>query len=303
MGLAFAPQSAVAAEPGDYLLGSAIPPSPSRDTSTYEIASPDVANGPINVTFVIEAGNEIWDEDGEFRAVHNVTLSNDVGIYTVTDLLVVVDSDPSYDLTFYGKSSTGLIPITSTTDYVAAVEHDGTTWEEGQLGYDGWVFRVNDKFLVFTDGEGYIGASILQTNISDGDVVHMFYDFPADLGKESGSFSASYARGIYEDSGARSLTVQLQGHTTFISPLPPQIMYVDNYNNLQGGVTAYLYDPTGTLIGTETSNVNGLVTFSGSFRPGTYILTTDSVYHRGYSAIPDDTYFALTGAYSKILIQ
>jgi hypothetical protein len=33
-----------------------------------------------------------------------------------------------------------------------------------------------------------------------------------------------------------------------------------------------------------------------------YAVQTVSTYHPAYSYIPDDTYFALTGAYSKVLI-
>jgi hypothetical protein len=298
MGLALAPQSIAAT--AEYLEGSAIPPAPARDTSTYLIASPDAA-ASINVTFVIEAGNEYNDIQGtsKFWVSYDVTLETKTGLYTINDLLLAVQSDSSYDLTFYDVNGD---PITSTTDYVAAVEHDGTTWERGQLVYDGWAFRVNDKFPVFNDGTGWVGADILQTNIKDGDIVHMFYDFPADFSPASGSFAANYVRGVSLDYGAGSLTIQLQGHTTYIYPEDPFTFYVDNYKNVQAGVQAYLYDSTGMrLIDSAVSDVNGRVTFSGLSSGTMYIVMTDSVYYPGYSIIPDDTYFALTGAYFKVV--
>jgi hypothetical protein len=300
MGLAFAPQS-MAATPGEYLEGSAIPPAPARDTSTYVIASPDYAKS-INVTFVIEAGNEFNEEEGMFRAVHDVELSTASGYYTVTDLLVAVNGDSSYNLSFFGVSEDQFIPITDTTDFVGSVQYMEIKWEYDQLGYDGWAFRVNDKYPVFYDGTGYIGANILQTNIKDGDVVHMFYDFPADFGNASGSFAANYVRGVSLDFGGGSLTVQLQGHTTYIYPLSPYTLYVDNYKNVQAGVSADIYDfSTRALIGSTVSDVNGRVTFSGLSSGTMYIVMTDSVYYPGYSIIPDDTYFALTGAYFKVV--
>jgi hypothetical protein len=302
MGLAFAPVSASAAI--SYLEGSAVPPSTSRDGSTYEIRSPDQAQS-IEVTLIVEAGNEYNDLVGtsRFWVSHDITLSQPSGYYTVTDLLVDVHNDPTYDLYFYKANG---VSIDVTTDYVNSVKHAGTTWEEGQLTYDGWEFRVNDKFPVYNDGAGWLGASILDTNIKDGDVIHLFYDFPADYNSQSGSFAANYVRGILLESSASSLTVQLQGHTTFIYPVPPYTFYVDNYKNVQAGVTAYLYDASGNRqIASAVSDVNGRVTFSGSFGSGTYVVITKSEYQPGYDPadISDNTYITLTGAYSKIVIQ
>jgi hypothetical protein len=301
MGLAFAPSASMAAI--NYLEGSAIPPSNSRDTSTYPITSPDKAES-INVTFVIEAGNEYEEEAGQFWVSHDIKLSQASQYYTITDLLVAVNSDPAYDLSFYDVNDN---PITASTNYVKTVRHGGISWESRiNFGFDGWDIRVNDKFPVYTDGTGYIGATILETNIEDGDIIHMFYDFPADYSPASGSFATNYIRGIRLASDASSLSVQLQGHTIFIYPTytnPP--MYVDNYKNVQAGVTAHLYDPTGKIQTlTAVSDLNGRVTFSGSFASGTYILTTDRVLQPGYApaSISNDTYITLTGGYSKVLI-
>jgi hypothetical protein len=300
-GMAFAPSSAFAAPSGEYLQGSAIPPSNSRDGSTYEITSPDQAES-INVTFIIEAGDEMFDETGKFWVRHDVLLSQASEYYTITDLLVAVNNNPAYDLTF--RDDNGNV-ITSSTIHVNSVEHDGTTWEGGQLAYDGWAVRVDDRVSVYDDGTGWIAANILQTNIKSGDIVHMFYDFPADYSPESGSFAANYVRGVPVEADSTSLTVQLQGHTTFIYPTytdPPY--YVDNYKNVQAGVNAYLYDSTGTtLLGSAESDVNGRVTFRGTFVPrDVYIVKTDSVYFPAYddTLIGDDVFFALTGAYSKV---
>jgi hypothetical protein len=288
---------------GEYLEGSAIPPSKSRDSSVKEITSADLSPD-ITVTLVIEAGNEYNLDKGRFWVSFDVPLARASQVYTVTDLLY--EANGTHGFTFYGPN---MAQFTQTTNYVQGVEYnDGTddiTWEAGQMGYDGWVFRLNDKFPVFTDGTGWTGASILQTNIGDGDIVHLFYDFYADIDSDSGIFAANYVSGVYvePEENETNPTVQLHGHTTFIFPSsanPP--MYVDNYKDIQGGITAYLYDSTGTtLYDTKTSDLNGRVTFDGRFS-GDYIVKTDPVYRPAYSAveIANNTYIALTGAYFKV---
>jgi hypothetical protein len=286
---------------GDFLEGSAIPPSISRDNSVY-VTSGTTSTGPIKVTLIVEAGNEYTARAGKFWVSHDVTVQSPAsGDFTVTDLLVAANGVTSPDLLFYKDNNE--TPITSQDIYVAAVKHDTVTWTAGQLGFDGWEFRLNDKFPVFANGTGWTGDSILQTNIKDGDIVHFFYDMPADFNRTSGILASDYVRGIYVSSTAASLTVQLQGHTAYIHPTLYN-MYVDNYKNVQAGVTAYLYDAAGvTLIDTQESDVNGRVTFSGTFASGDYIVKTDPVYQPAFRTIvPVNTYIALTGAYCKVSI-
>jgi hypothetical protein len=289
---------------GIYLEGSAIPPSISRDNSVKEITagstSPD-----INVTLIVEAGNEYTASAGKFWVSQDVTVPSPAsGDYTVTDLLVAANNIPNPDVLFLDESEN---PITLTTDYVAAVSHDSIVWMEGEAGvFDGWEFRINDKFPVYANGTGWTGDSILETKIVNGDIVHFFYDLPADFSRTSGIFSSDYVRGIRlssTSSTASSLTVQLQGHTAYIHPTTIG-MYVDNYKNVQAGVTAHLYDATGTtLIDTQVSDVHGQVVFSGAFTSGDYIVITEPVYQPTFrSSIHPEILIALTGAYSMISI-
>jgi hypothetical protein len=306
-GMAFAtptPSTATLSEPtaSNYLLGSAIPPSNARDCSTYVVTT--TKEDPVTVSFIIEAGEEVFEEYDAFRVeIPSITLTDTTtGYYTVTDLLVALNKQIStYNLEFFNASGQDIAP---SDNYLDAVAYNREKWEAGQLGFDGWAFRVNDKFPVTTDGTGYVGASILETTINSGDIVHFFYDLPADYSPASGNLAANYVRGIRFASTAASLTVQLQGHTTYIYPTSPYDFYVDNYVNLQGGVTARLYDSSGTQVGTQqTSDVNGRVTFSGTFTSGqTYYVKTDSVLHSGGNpSTADGVYFVLTGAYSKIV--
>jgi hypothetical protein len=306
MGLvAFAPSSASAAV--SYLDGTAIPPDPSDpDCSTV------LVDNTIEVTFIIEAGDAL-DPDGyvdvpntRFRKELSVAVSADFGkAITVTTLLDKVDG--TNGLTFYGKSGNNLVPFDDSTDYLAAVEVSGAspypaTWEAGVLGYDGWVFRVNDKYLVKVtdDGQGYEGLSILQTALADGDTVHFFYDFPSTLFGDD--YTANYVRGVFEDLTGNTLTVQLQGHTTNIHGNPP-IMDVNDYADLAvSGISASLYQADGVtpVGGTATSGATGEVTFAG-VASGTYVLKTVPTYHV-YGGDLDDAFFNLTGAYSEIIV-
>lgn len=288
-------------------------PKTNPDGATYVVDLPETAMRSVGVTLVIEAGNELWEEEGAFRVeIPYVQVQTIGGYATIRELLYTVDSDPdyaSYGLTFYGKSGSSLVPFTSTTNYLAAVEYDGVIWEAGQLAYDGWVFRVNDMFpLESLPGYGdpyYQGLTIEKPYIQDGDVVHFFYDFPAQFDPLSPDFAATNVRAVCADWDSSSMTVQLQGHKTFIEehPAPDYAwMYVYDYEDLGGGITAKLYDDTGeNCLTTATSNSSGVVTFTYAIAPDTkYVVKTVSTYQLGYSIISDGTYFDLTGAYSII---
>lgn len=317
MVLSFLPVSALAApldNDGQYLEGNAIPPNPSNPLSaTYEVAQPEEAE-EITVTLVVEAGDVVeWYEvnpGSSFRYEHTFTLGDGstLDTYTVTDLLYAANL--AGPLSFYDILGTSLTPITSSTDYIAAIEYGGDTWEYGQWGLDGWVFRVNDQFPVKeTDDElGYEGTSILQTYLKDGDVVHFFYDFPGIFTGSIGDVSANYVRGVYVNDTGSSLTVQLQGHKTFISQ-STWIMSISNYIDLEDGIEAYLYEEDGTTpVGTaKISSSTGQVTFTGTFMPGeTYVLKTEAVLHEitdpSWEDYASNAYFELTGAYSLIEI-
>lgn len=288
-----------APDPGEYLAGDAIPPDPDNpQCSTYTVMTPATETS-INVTFVIEAGNVIFEDEGAFRVETPVTLSNTSGLYTIYDLL----NSPAlsaFDFTLEQNSVT-------LHWYLTAVTYSGSTWERGQLGFDGWAFRVNDLFPVkLLDGyidTYYEGTAIDQTYLSEGDTIHLFYDFPSDYSPTSGNFAANYVRGIFRSLTSDGLTVRLQSHMTYIDPITYQ-MSVWNYNvGVGAGISADLYDKYGSFIASGVTNLDGQVTFSGTFTSGeTYIVKSGSTYHSGFGPIDDGVYFDLTGAYSKILI-
>jgi hypothetical protein len=303
--------------PGAALSGSAIPPppdNPDNDNCSTIFVPPTPAPDPlpilddINVTLVIEAGDmaesgEDVAEGTNFREIVSVTLHSGEpkAYFSVLDLLETAEGkkDLSFDIV---PSALG--------PYLDGVTHDGTTWTSDQYGFDGWVFRVNDKFSVrsLTGYSGYYeGTSMEQTPLENGDIVHLFYDFPSEVSAAVGNVAANYVRGVYNQSlsTTTSLVVQLQGHNTYIAP-STYVFYVNNYANLTDGVVAELYAVGGTTpIATATSDSNGIVTFSGSFAAGEkYIVQTESVLRPVTSGAwanrINDAYFELTGSYSKI---
>lgn len=292
---------------GQYLEGTAIPPTTDADCSSYVVTVP-TASTSANVTLVIEAGDAFEDyaiqEDSAFREIMTVNLTaTSAKNFTVENVLETVN----------GMSSGFNFSIkeTSSGPYLEYVEYGDYTWEEGQIGFDGWVFRVNDKFPVeLTEDEvGYQGTSIGDTYVKDGDVIHFFYDFPSQLTSSIPSLAADYIRGTLTSWDANALTVQMQGHKTNIQATSPYIMSVDNYENLGAGVAATLYSVGSSgnlaLVSAGTTDANGQVTFSGTFSTGTeYIVQTNSEKYTTSDPIwadwVNDVYFTRTGAYSKI---
>lgn len=297
-----------AAADASALGGSAIPPTSEVNCASYLVTEPAGATS-VDVTLVIEAGDSFSLDDfdyipgSSFREEIPATLTSATAkTFTVADLLS--DINGSHGLSFEILTDSA----TTHTSYLNTVTHNGVDWVPGQWGLDGWTFRVNDKFPVRAAGAGYEGALLNQTYLSDGDVVHFFYDFPSDFDSETGSVAANHVRGVLIDSSADSVTVQLQSHNTYIHPASFD-MSVNNYSDLGSGIRAYLYDASGAQVGAaQYSDANGQVTFTGnSISAGSYVLKTDSV---RFEFDPDGmwadyvgtSYFAYTGAYCTITV-
>lgn len=291
---------------GTYLEGTAIPPSSTdADCSAYVVTTPETSTNA-NVTLVVEAGNAYQNYSikymSNFREVLNVNLSSSIAKnFTVYDVVNAANTQYSDKINFHFKGS---------TSYVDYIMHGGYKWQEAQLGFDGWVFRVNDKFPVqqTEDLVGYEGTASDQTYVKDGDVIHFFYDFPSYLELNTPSLAAGYVRAQKDSFSANSLTVQLQEHKTDIAPTEPYIMSINSYENSGYGISAVLYDMSGNQVATGRSNNAGKVTFSGKFVSGeTYIVQTAK--QISYLDEEDDWYDMLdsvllerTGAYSKITL-
>ena len=291
---------------GQYLEGDAIPPDPTNpDCASYLVTQPAATNS-INVTLVVEAGDAISSfspvPNSRFRKEIQLTLtSQNPKSFTVYDAVVKANTMTATTGLSFGVGGS----------YVGSISNAGTTWTAGQLGFDGWVFRVNDKFPVqpTNDGVGYEGTSITQTYVANNDVIHWFYDFPSQLTPSLPSCAADFVRAKKVSSSANQLTLQMQGHKMDIAPTAPYIMSIDNYNNLGAGVSVGLYSTANlnTPLATAVTNSSGQVTFSRSFNIGdTYVIKSTSTYYTcpdpNWSWLVDGAYFVFTGAYSRIVI-
>jgi hypothetical protein len=315
IGLGFAPSTASAANPAPYLSGDAIPPTSADNCSTYLIGEP--TTDQISVTFVIEAGNTNVDYEVEygtaFRKEMTINLTGS-DPKTITSVLMAVDADPTNGLAFYDENNTAFGPTSKELKTVELSGNYSATWEAGVLGFDGWEYRISDRFPVqpTSDDLGYEGPYPYDTPVNDGDVVHFFYDFPSDISRSIGHLEANYVRATDAsfDNSAKKLTVKLQGHKVYIEPTSPYTMSVFNYIDLGTGTVAGLFTPDGTtLLQTgQPSLADGTVTFTfDDFTPGkTYVVKTVPAYYYSTDSTWGDTintaYFTQTGAYSKVTI-
>lgn len=278
------------------------------NSSMYVVG--DSGDTTATVTLVIEAPNAY--NTNTFQVVYNTsfrkeittTVTNSTGV-TVSELLAAV------------QGTNGLTLDLAEDEYhptfLNGVTYNGYTWSAGGvLGLDGWSMRVNDKLPVkaTADGTGYEGTLIAQTYLHDGDVVHFFYDFSADIDLYEAA-NADYVRGVYVSRTSNSVTVELQSHQTnmeiaTIDNQTTYIMHVYDYTKASG-ITAKLYDADGNQVGSARySASNGRVTFttSGTLAAGRYTLVSNSslyVFDEESEYTDYDTAFmGKTGAYSYI---
>ena len=293
---------------GDYLTGSAIPPTADPDCSTYVMTAPSTATSA-SVELIIEAANSLddWDYESAFRLEFPVTVSSSSAVlFSVSDVLAKADADRS-DIAFYTKQGNSYPAFTSDKNFLAKVSHGGYDWVS-QYGFDGWAVRINDKYPVIATAGGvsYAGITIKDMYVKTGDVIHLFYDFPSDYNQSTGSVAADYVRGVVNGYNSGILTVQMQGHNTYINPTS-YVMSINEYENLGSGVAVDLCSSTGTVLESGTTDSNGRVTFTGTYSPGQYLIKSASTDYicpdPNYADYLDHYFFDLTGAYSVITLQ
>jgi hypothetical protein len=324
--------------PGTYLGGSTFDPEFDPEDplcAAYVVPTSPPTTASIEVTLVIEAGNvtetaEDAVEGTAFREHYPVTLPSNAAGNTVEDLLKAVEANSANGLTFDITGSGD--PGAHWPAFLNSVTYDDPdegshTWEPRQYAYDGWVFRVNDKFpvklLTGYDDTYYEGTLINETYLNDGDIVHFFFDFPATFSASLGPIEANYVRAdpiegdIDYDPSSHTLTVPLQFHYSYIAPganpnHSEDEMQVWDYDSMayvsDEPITGRLRDLDGTIVpgGEMTFDIaEGTAVFAGAvLTPGTeYIVETDHVLRD--VADPyyiNDAYFYLTGAYSRITV-
>ena len=276
--------------PGLILGGNAIPPTDAPDCSTYLMTQPE-ATDSVTVTFIMEAPDEYWEEAGAFYYEEDITLTADIPqTYTISDLLVkVAENNPEFEFFTKGEkdaSGNDVYPFTKDSVYLYGVTHNGITWQPEEFDLWGWEFRINNLFPVVerTAPNGYEGPDLNQTYISNGEVIHFFWDYPATLhsGDESFNYATNFIRLMPISIEPNSITVQIQGQKVGYETLfyeddngkTQQVLQLQvfNYENFKGETTVSLCDSNGTTIASGKTDINGQISFSTeNITPGYYI--------------------------------
>ena len=316
-----------------------VPITPLNSNAVYLDELIDTHARSIYVSFIIEAGdrNESSGTGTAFRLeIPSIQIQTQGGLIKLSDVIYWVDQAAQYDTTspfynkirFYGINNASFTQATDYLETVVYYDHGTlTAWKAGQVanqnyslgqyGLDGWQFRVNDLLpiqeITGYDPGYYEGMAIDQISIDNGDIIHLFYDLPANFSlsptppNPNPNYAANYVRAVYNGTVGSSRSVKLQGHKTNIDDTFH--MYCYDYVDLGDGVLAGLYAADGvTLLQKGSSDINGVVTFTFlvPLPSGTYIVKTFPTYLEGstptnYTPIFDDVFFDLTGAYSRVV--
>lgn len=268
--------TAYAAEPGQILTGDGLPPS---GNASYVVTQPEPSTS-VDVTFLMEAPNEYYSEEGAFYYQTDVTLTSESArVFTISDLLVqVARENPAFSFTT--RVGNEVSPFAADSSYLCGVIHDGISFQPDTSYFDlwGWEFRVNELFPVVYDNslEGYVGTATNETYLSDGDVVHFFLDYPVTL--YDFDYSTSFIR-LDASVAGNAVTVQVQGQRNHLegSLDNPQnlVMQVGAYTAFATPTVVKMYDASGAEVASESSGAGGRITFEG-LAAGTYTLRSDS---------------------------
>lgn len=295
--------------------GSSIPPRSDGTCSSYVNTLP-TGTDTATVTFIFEAADELDEWEGGFHDEFTVTLGtadNVLETFFLSQALAQISADTTNDYTFYCRptydSPTGA--FTSTSRDLTGVEHDGTLFQPGSLDLWGWVFRINDLTPVKYDNDanGYIGTTVDETYIQDGDVIHFYFDYPCTtFGFE---YTADYVRIVPSSVSTTSVSVQLQSHkNTFTTEIinNKQLFRanVNDYATFTKSTMVRMFNSAGTQVAYGSTNSNGQVTLTGTFAAGTYVLKTDNVWLSEDDDDPLEFYDCLlsqTSGYKTIVIS
>ena len=291
----------------------------------YYVVGTATTEGPINVKVVIES-RQFSEEDAsvisEILDVDVSTMSDSTKGFTVRDAMLAVQNDASNGITLYNGTG-GL--FTSEDTYIRSMEQNGKNYEPAlpfydsnpQYSYalDGWTFRVNGKYPVSTtDGSpttpGPVGTSVNETPISEGDVIHFYWDYPYNKASSelySAKFitpDASYANG--------TLTVSLKASDAYFDNsmywhINAFAAYTDAAN-----ATVTLYNADGTQVSGVNGhiNANGTCSIAGlNLEAGTYYVKTATTSYKGADGYDQDyeevtlQILNSTMGYEKIVIE
>lgn len=173
----------------------------------------------------------------------------------VLDAMLAVNADSTDNITFYASGTT---PVAADTTYFTSVNGDTGSG----AGYSGWVFRINGGFPMESAG---LGASIATATITDGDVISFYIDDPS-----SADASAKFTRINESDLAYANGVVSAKVTSSYQYFDASWNWEITRFANMSGA-TVNVYDSTGALKGTGTTNSIGKVSIStGALAQGTY---------------------------------
>lgn len=207
----------------------------SADASTYTVGSYTYTTGEnFNVKLIVE-GNSIYTEQ-------TVALAASSSAYTVRDVLLAAQTnDSKLSFNAYGGSAIG-----ATDTYFASVTYDGTT-ESPSGSWDGWVFRVNDKFPLENAGWG---TTIATTYVAAGDEIHCYMD-DTEYAHEN-TYYTKVSSVNYEE---ETLTVNVKASYQYYGSAPDYAWTITNFASYSG-VQVQIYNGD-TLVDSATTDSAG----------------------------------------------
>ncbi|ACV62810.1 hypothetical protein Dtox_1974 [Desulfofarcimen acetoxidans DSM 771] len=233
----------------------------STSASYIQGTAPIYTDQTINVDLVVESrtisGSYIY------TTINNVLLTagETAQSFFVRDVLLAVQDMGNY--TFNGTDGN---PIDSGDSYFYSVTDENSIVTYGptsQYAWDGWVFRINNKFPLESAG---LGASIATAYVTDGDVINIYHDDAS-----SSTSCADFAKiASITDNDSNTLTVNVKASCQYYGPAPTYTWNLTNFANYQG-VTVKAYNESGTLVTSGTTDSSGNVDLNvGSFGSHTY---------------------------------
>ena len=190
-----------------------------QESGYYVVTTPVAPSYPVQVKIVLDTKNVDGTNNTATSAIYNVTINSDMDeegedtTLTVRDaILAWIDQENSISVFDHGEEFDDSSMYVTSIGVGNNIYEPTLPYEEDAL--DGFYFRVNGKIPLLTTvspahAYGPEGAYIYQTPIEDGDVIHLYWNYPYNETPNT-YYSANYvsATPAY-NSSTNTLSVQL----------------------------------------------------------------------------------------------
>jgi hypothetical protein len=244
-------------------------------------------DGQITVTVLVESRPYSLTDSSSIYHYEDVTLGTSAGtnqISYVSDALYTVSANAANNISMYTNEA-ATNPIAPNSSFVAAVK-EGSKKYSSLWMMDGWCFRLNGKIPLIDWISGPptgspSGAAINQTPLSDGDVIHFYYDNP-NIMYDATYQPSFYAKVdfVYPEVNYNALTgnvlVKAKKNTHFFDA--SFNWTINAFSSYLAGKNVYIYDSNASLVTQGTLNPsNGQVTLNtGTLSSGKYYVKVGS---------------------------